>query len=946
MNKKLLIFWVLLGAFLMCSATATAQEVQVKRAEKTVTIGSKQFYMHHVKAGETLYAIAKAYHVTEEQITDCNPDLKLNGLRAGSVLGIPAVVFDDEPEPETPKVAETPRVVEKQTSQVVTVGGKQFYMHHVKEGETVYGICKAYNVTEQELYSLNPELSGGLKAGMVIGIPVVQTEPNTASEAKPKEEPKVVVEKPKEELKVEPKEEPKVEPKEAPKEEPKVIVVKPKEEPQVEPQVEPKEEPKVEPKEEPQEEPRVESHRDTIVEIGGKYYLMHHVVKGETVWGLARTYQVSEAELVAKNPEVSNGLKAGMVIGIPVAKPQSEENLAVKEPDAPKEEPKVEPQEESKKEPEVIPVAPESTPEGESQEEPKKESKVIRINPEASTQEEPQEQPAPAASNPMFDPDDEFGDGFVIHTVKEAQKTKNLIKRWDLTEEEFRSVNPSVGSRVSVGQKVLIPLKNAPVKQETVVHYDTEEPKEEVPEELTEETPEAQPEAQPEYTLPWEGLVYDKETPDDCYASLSNADRSYHVALLVPLYLNDIDKLDTSKDRVEKTKKSRAMKFLQFYEGFMMAADSITKYHGMRLELTVMDVTENTVGAERAVEKLREDPADLIIGPFFSKSFAVVQEYAADQHIFIVNPLSERDSVVSDAPNVLKLKPGTQAMIAQLADLIRIRYPKSKVTLLTSSTVKDSLTVDAIESALNAVVEPEVRLSNAEMLELITKESQRRKMGKRVLSNLEVEGQIFSTKSLSANPDDETVFENEFHRITYSDADLKEFKQGLSAARDNVLVAYGDNLVFATKVLNNINRSARKYPITLIGLPKWAEFENLLVPNLLNMNAIYFDDHFVDYNDSIVLQFVDNFRDRYECEPMEYAFEGFDVGWYFLNALMQYGSNSVDCLPYYHLPLLSSRYYFNKNKINNGLENRYWNMYQYDYHAVELKPLLIYDEEE
>ena len=795
MNKKSLILWVLLGMLLAFSATANAQEVQVKRAEKIVTVGSKQFYMHHVKEGETLYAIAKAYHVTQAQIEECNPDVKDGNLRAGSVLGIPAVAFEEESTPEVP-VASTPRVVEKQTSQVVTVGGKSFYMHHVKEGETVYGISKAYEVTEQELLELNPELSEGLKAGAVVGIPVPKTE------QKPKTEPKV-----------EPKQEPKVEPKQEPK-------IEPKQEPKVDPKEEPKEEPKVEPKEEPKIEPKVE--------------------------------------------------------------------------------PQVEPEEE----PEV---------------------EIVRMK------------------APVFDEDDEFGDGYVIHTVKEAEKTKTLIKRWDITEEEFRMVNPSVGSRVFVGQKVLIPLKNAPAKQETVIHYDLEEPEEE---EIPVEEPVVEQVENEEDMLPWEKLLYAKETPFDCYATLSNADRSYHVALLVPLYLSEIDKLDASRDRVEKSKKSRSLKFLQFYEGFMMAADSLTKHHGLRLELTVLDVTENTPGAETAVNKLRDEDVDLIIGPFFSKSFAVVQEFAAERNIFIVNPLSERESVVLDAPNVLKLKPGTEAMVSQLADLIKIKYPKSKVTLLTPTTVKDSVTVDAIERALNAVVEPEVQLSNAEMLELITKESQRRKMGKRVLSNLEVEGQIFSTKSLSDRPDEVTVFENQFHRITYSDADLKTFKQELSAARDNVLVAYGDNVVFATKVLNTINRSAKKYPITLIGLPQWSELDNLLVPNLLNMNAIYFEDHFVDYNDSLVMQFVDDFRAKYESEPMEYAFEGFDVGWYFLNALMQFGSNSVDCLPYYHLPLLSTRYYFNKCKTNNGLENRYWNIYQYDNRAIELKPVLIYEDEE
>ena len=112
------------------------------------------------------------------------------------------------------------------------------------------------------------------------------------------------------------------------------------------------------------------------------------------------------------------------------------------------------------------------------------------------------------------------------------------------------------------------------------------------------------------------------------------------------------------------------------------------------------------------------------------------------------------------------------------------------------------------------------------------------------------------------------------------------------------------------------------------------------------MNAIYFDDHFVNYNDSLVQQFVDDFRLKYKSEPSDYAFEGFDVGWYFLNALMDLGPRPMDCLPYYHMPLLHSNYYFNKMRMRDGLENRYWNVFQYDNHDIELKPIHIYSEEE
>ncbi len=603
-----------------------------------------------------------------------------------------------------------------------------------------------------------------------------------------------------------------------------------------------------------------------IVSISGKQYYMHHVKRGETLYSLSKAYHVTEAEIIKLNPEINElGLQADMVIGIPV--------VIVDEPQPEK----------------------------------------------------------PSVSALPISEDDEVGDGYIIHTAKEVWKTKRFVSEWGIDEDEFRMLNPSVGSRIFEGQKVLIPMPGVhagdtliPVSPISVVEEDT----------VIAENPDTRP-----FELP-------SEMPMECYASSANANKTYRVALLVPLYLSDIEKLDLSKERIEKTKSARVLKFLQFYEGFMMAADSLTEYYGMRLELTVIDVNENVAGAQEAVNQLRSEPVDLIVGPFFSRSFAVVQEYAQQHNIMIVNPMSERESILAGAPNVLKLKPSAQAMATELADMIKIHYPKAKVTLLVENSLGDSAVVNAIERALREAVAPEVQLSNAEMLEMIGKESRRRNMGKKMLSTLEVEGQIFSTRVLEENPNGVIYFNNPMLRLSSSESDISTFKNGLSSARDNVLIAYGSDIVFATTILNNINKSAQKYPITLVGLPNWTEHDNLLVENLLNMNAIYFDDHFVNYNDSVVMDFVDSFREKYDCDPLPYAFEGFDVGWYFMNALMRYGSHALDCLPYYHLPLLSTRYYFGKSRNNDGLENRYWNIYQYDNQLIELKPIMIHSEEE
>ena len=83
----------------------------------------------------------------------------------------------------------------------VNLNGKLYYAHIVLERQTIYGITKAYDVTEEDLYAANPMLAQeGLKAGTVIYIPVEkgkQEKPvTTKKETKPAEKPVVKEEKP------------------------------------------------------------------------------------------------------------------------------------------------------------------------------------------------------------------------------------------------------------------------------------------------------------------------------------------------------------------------------------------------------------------------------------------------------------------------------------------------------------------------------------------------------------------------------------------------------------------------------------------------------------------------------------------------------------------------------------------------------------------------------
>ncbi len=124
----------------------------------------KDFEYHTVAAGETLYSISKRYGVSIETILADNTEIDPTHISIGTNLYI--------------RRSEIGRVAEKQVQNEweaykdnlnsVTTDGYSYYI--VQGGDTLYSLCKRFGIDEQTLRSLN-ELSEGLKAGAMIKVP-------------------------------------------------------------------------------------------------------------------------------------------------------------------------------------------------------------------------------------------------------------------------------------------------------------------------------------------------------------------------------------------------------------------------------------------------------------------------------------------------------------------------------------------------------------------------------------------------------------------------------------------------------------------------------------------------------------------------------------------------------------------------------------------------------
>ena len=55
-----------------------------------------------------------------------------------------------------------------------------------------------------------------------------------------------------------------------------------------------------------------------VVVIGGAKYVVHDVVKGETLYSLAKRYGVTVDDIVGANEKLTEGLKSGQRIKIPI----------------------------------------------------------------------------------------------------------------------------------------------------------------------------------------------------------------------------------------------------------------------------------------------------------------------------------------------------------------------------------------------------------------------------------------------------------------------------------------------------------------------------------------------------------------------------------------------------------------------------------------------------
>jgi len=598
-------------------------------------------------------------------------------------------------------------------------------------------------------------------------------------------------------------------------------------------------------------------------------YYYHKVAARQTLVTIAKQYGITANDLIRNNPELTNGITPGQVLKIPVSITKAEVQKAnelsadqTKNMDV--------------SEYSVHPVVSGETLFSLEQRYGISHDEMLKFNPLLANglktgmklKIPAKTATVAAAAIPVaYQVSESNGVGMSKYKVEKGETLFSLAARFGVDVAEIKKANPSLFSRsLETGETISIPQQSAIKNQNS---------------------------GKPEVSFASGTIEINSESLQNC-DPINAKNQKYKAALLLPLYLagNEnlqpssinkallmskisiskqvvVDPADTSVVLAGVNIDQRAAGFLEFYEGALIALDSLQR-KGMNIELYVFDVSnQKMINALVQMDEFRD--LNLIIGPVYPELQETVASFAAKNRIPMISPLASNGNFEQNNSWYFKVNPSREYQIEQTA-LYAAKYLREKNFILLQLS-GNSTSADA----------------------------QLAKLCKEKLS-------FNASKSL-------------FHEYNLPQQGINALKPLLDDTAENVFIIPTDNEAQVSVAVTNLTALAEHYNIVLLGTQALPKLKSIQTENYHRTRLRYLSPYLVDYNRHQVRRFVGRYREMFSAEPTQYSFQGFDVTYYFLSALYSYGKDFRNCLPDYRMELTQMNFNFEKASPLGGYTN-------------------------
>jgi LysM repeat protein/ABC-type branched-subunit amino acid transport system substrate-binding protein len=561
--------------------------------------------------------------------------------------------------------------------------------------------------------------------------------------------------------------------------------------------------------------PNLEIHK-----VNGKDHYIHTIVAGNTLYAVSRMYAIPIKDLLKANPSAADGYAIGDRIIIPLKDVKRKDFTQTVEVDGNYLIHKVEKKntlyaiskEYDVDQKDIIAENPQVV-------EGLKEGMEIRIPVAKIKKTEEKQMYIPAQENI-----------WQTHQVEPKETVYSLSKKYQVSIDSILSVNNGLVGGLRVGEPVNIPIFK-------IVETDTA-------------------------FIP--APVFDS----------TSIKPAYKVALMLPFFLKE-NKVALETENITASDIFGMSAYaLEFYEGFMVAIDSL-KNEGLNLKLFVYDTENDTAVTAMILKKPELKSVDLIVGPMYYKNFVKAADFAKKNKINIVTPVKQSNKILLGNAYVSKVATSSPLLVKRFSEYCHSNWSKHNIILINHEGEEDDATIQTFLKS-------------------------------------------FKTSMLDSK---DSTMQSVPNELIYGAKSFSNLKNNLNELKMNVIYIPSENQAFITSLISSLHEIKGDYKFTLVFNENVLNYDNLEVTHLHDLNVHALTSEFVDPEAKEVKEFKEQFYNRNKHLPSKFSYLGYDVGYFYLSLLNQFGVNFEVMFMGYNKEMLMMNFNYFKTGIESGYEN-------------------------
>lgn len=419
-----------------------------------------------------------------------------------------------------------------------------------------------------------------------------------------------------------------------------------------------------------------------------------------------------------------------------------------------------------------------------------------------------------------------------MHKVKRRETIFSISKEYGITEEELIEANPELRTnKLKKGSFLFIPYKKV--------------------------AEENKPKPTPTVIPTNEELFNQNVAKKTSYKTIK-------AAVMLPFMTNEAEQKDEQ------------MRMVEYYEGFLMAVDSL-KRQGVSVDLYTYDTKGRSATINQILSKKEMKSMDIIFGPSYNKNVEPLAQFANKHNIRLVVPFAPKVEQVFNIPQVFQVNTPQSYLYSEVYEHFIRKFSAHNIVFLNA----------------NNGVEEKLEFING------------------MKNELKDNGINYRELSLSSevNPD--------------------EIIAAMDTLSENIFIPTSGKNMALVKLLPRITQVLHEHPhfkMKLFGYPEWQTYTQDHLASFYELDTYFYSSFYTNNLFSEAVQFTQAYRRWYSKDMAnifpKYGMLGFDTGYFFLKGLAKHGNKMEENLS--NIKVVPIQTGFKFERVNNwgGFINR------------------------